>query len=636
MGFEAAAALPVAFLTAHRGLHGLAGLRRGERVLVHAAAGGVGMAAVQLAQRCGAVVYATAGSPAKREMLASLGVAGVMDSRSLAFADELLAATGGAGVDVVLNSLAGEFIPASLRVLAPGGRFLELGKRDVWSLADVARVRPDVRYHLYDLGSEAEADHSLLWPMFDDLLAAFRAGELRPLPVQVFGVDAVEDAMRHMAQARHVGKLVIRFAADPAPLPAAAATVHAQSTYLVTGGLGALGLETARWLVRRGARHLVLVGRHPPSGPAAAVVQELRAAGTSVHVGSADAGDRDALRTVLDDIGRRGPPLRGVVHAAGALRDGVLLHQEWRGAREALQGKAHGAWLLDELTRALPLDFFVLYSAAGSLLGAAGQGVYPAANAELDALALARRRAGLPALSVEWGLWSSGMGAASAGQGGASWEARGLRPIDPDLGFGGLQRLLDLRVACAAVLPIDWGRFLRERPAAKHDDFFAGVRHEPRDALARPAARTAGSADSSLVQSLLALPSGQRRGALLACIAERALAVLGLDPSTRIDPRVALKDIGLDSLMAVELRNALNRVAPQPLPATLLFDYPTLDALAAQLASAWGLEAAPDAAGTAASAGEFRARQEIAQMTDDEAEAALLAELGQGVQEGPR
>jgi acyl transferase domain-containing protein/NADPH-dependent curcumin reductase CurA/acyl carrier protein len=622
MSMEDAAALPVAFFTAHHGLHGLAKLQRGQRVLIHAAAGGVGLAAVQLALRAGAEVFATAGSPDKRERLRQMGVALAMDSRSLAFADELRAATHGQGVHVVLNSLAGDFIPATLSALGQGGTFLELGKRDILTVESAAALRPDVRYHAYDLGTEALADHGLLRPMFDDLLAAFAEGSLAPLPVRAYPLEGAQEAFRFMAQAKHVGKLVLRVAQPAAVAP--------DATYWITGGLGGLGLETARWLVASGARHLALSGRSAPGEHAQAVLAELRAQGADVHTFEVDAADRERMASVLDHIARTLPPLRGVVHAAGALDDAVLQRQTWPRCQAVLRGKAQGAWVLHALTRHLPLDMFVLYSAAGLWLGAAGQGAYPAANAQLDALAHARRRQGLPALSVAWGAWAEvGMAARAASGGQGGWAARGLGQITPASGFAALAQLLQDGAAHALVLPIDWPRFLAQLPAGADAGFFQAL------ASAAPTqASAAAPAGPAVLDRLRAMPGGQRRAALIAYLGERTLQVLGLEAAQPLQPRIALKDIGLDSLMAVELRNALAKAFAHPLPATLLFDYPTLDALATSLLRTLGLEAEaaparPIAAPTAAPA----ALDELADLSDEEAEALLLKELESGSSE---
>ncbi|MBK8323389.1 MAG: SDR family NAD(P)-dependent oxidoreductase [Betaproteobacteria bacterium] len=623
-----AAALPVAFLTACYGLHRLAGLGRGERVLIHAAAGGVGLAAVQLALRRGAEVFATAGSEEKRERLRAMGVAHVLDSRSLGFADEILARTAGAGVHVVLNSLAADFIPATLRALGPSGRFLEIGKRGILSAEQAARERPDVAYHAFDLGAVVQADRPLLRSMLDEILAAFADGSLHPLPVTTFPMDDVRDALRFMAQARHIGKIVV--------LPKAAGVaspwcgVSSEGTYWITGGLGALGIETARWLAGAGARHLVLSGRRPPGAAAARVIGELEGQGVEVRVFASDAADAAQARAVLAQVDAGMPPLRGIVHAAGILRDGVLHRQRWEDCRDVLRGKAHGAWVLHALTRERPLDFFVLYSAAGLLLGAPGQGAYPAANAELDALARARRRLGLTALSVAWGAWAgAGMAVEQAAQGRDVWAERGLRPIVPEQGFAMLERLLREDAVHAAVLPIHWGRFLAQLPPSANRDFFAAVAPQAR------APRAADSAPASVPSRLRALPLGQRRDALVAHLAERALHVLGLDPATRVEPGTPLKEIGLDSLMAVELRNALGRSLGEALPATLLFDYPTLEALSAFLARVIDLEIeAPRETATAEAGAALAAKARLAALSDEEAEALLLAELDAGAREG--
>lgn len=616
---EQAAALPVAFLTAHHGLFGIAGLQRGQRVLVHAGAGGVGMAAVQLALRAGAEVYATAGSPEKRARLLAMGVRAVMDSRSTAFADDLMRAIGGAGVDVLLNSLAGDFIPAGLGVVARGGWFLELGKRDTWTPEAVEQACPGIRYAAYDLGDAAYADPRLLRPMLTELHAGLQDGSLQPLPVTAFEVADAADAFRHMAQAKHIGKIVLR-------MPGRASfEVRPDASYLVTGGLGALGLHTARWLQRAGARQLALLGRHAPSAEAQQAIHEIEAAGTQVRCFAADAGDGAALQRVLETMAREMAPLRGIVHAAGTLDDGIALRQQWPRCAAVLHNKARAAQHLHELTRGLPLDFFVMYSAAGLLLGAPGQCAYAAANAELDSLARMRRAQGLPALSVAWGPWAQGgMATQLAATGHDPWRDRGLLPIEPAHGFERLEQLLRDGAVQAAVLTIDWPRFVATLPAGVDAAFFDGVL--PRASTPAPAAAEASPAQSSVLSRLQAVPSGQRAAALAAHLAERALQVLGLEPGTPVDPKVPLKDLGLDSLMAVELRNALTRSIGRPLSATLLFDYPTVAALTAHLMRLLGLDEPAPAPTTDAATD--RPADALHDLSDEEAEALLLQELG--------
>ena len=285
LSFAEAASIPVVFLTAYYALCELGRLQPGESVLIHSAAGGTGLAALQLAQRAGAEVFATAGSAAKRKWLQELGVAHVADSRSLSFADAFRSATGGRGVDVVLNALTGPAIEQSLALLAPYGRFLEIGKKDIYQNAQIGLepFRKNLSYFAIDLARMIVERPDYVRRMLDEILRLFAQGELRPLPLTTYPIAQAGDAFHAMAQARHVGKLVLTFdeRSDDPIAPAAADTaalIHADGAYLITGGLGGLGLQIAAWLARQGARHLVLVGRRPPTPAAAATLAALRAA----------------------------------------------------------------------------------------------------------------------------------------------------------------------------------------------------------------------------------------------------------------------------------------------------------------------------------------------------------------------
>ncbi|MDP1794308.1 MAG: SDR family NAD(P)-dependent oxidoreductase, partial [Acidimicrobiales bacterium] len=397
LGLDAAATIPVPFLTAQYALVTLGHLRAGERVLIHAGAGGVGMAAIQVCQRRGAEVHATAGNPEKRAALRALGVEHVYDSRSLDFADELMAITGGEGVHAVLNSLAGEFIQRSVDVLAPGGRFLEIGRRDVWTAEHMAAERPDVEYHIVFLGDLSVGDPPAIQAMFAELMPRFAHGELTPLPLTVFDAGSVVDAFRFMAQARHTGKIVVR-------QPRAA--VSSDGTYLITGGSGGIGLVVAAHLVELGVRSLALVGRSEPNARAAEVIDELRLLGADVRTFAADVAQRDQLASVLAEVDASMRPLRGVVHAAGVTADALLDDQTWEHFLAVLAPKVDGAQHLHDLTAGRDLDMFVMMSAASPVFGVSGQSNYVAANAFLDALASARRAAGLHGLSIGWGPWN--------------------------------------------------------------------------------------------------------------------------------------------------------------------------------------------------------------------------------------
>jgi acyl transferase domain-containing protein/acyl carrier protein len=608
LGPEDAATLPIAFLTAQYALVHLAGLRAGERVLIHAAAGGVGLAAVQIAQRAGAHVFATAGSPAKRKLLSDLGVSHIMDSRSLDFGDEVLARTDGRGVDVVLNSLAGEFIPASVRALAPEGRFVEIGKTGTWSREEIAGIRKDVRYAPLDLGTVCTEAPAAIQSMLQGLVDDVAAGVLRPLPRTVFALADAAAAFRHMAQARHVGKIVLTQPYGEPPL------VRGDATYLVTGGLGGLGLSVARWLVASGARSLVLMGRRRPSDDTVSAIRTLEAEGARVVVASGDVACEEDVARVLSTIEATMAPLRGIVHAAGTRDDGVLSEQTPDRVAAVLAPKLAGVWHLHQRTRGQALDFFVMFSSVAALFGAAGQSGYAAANAAMDAFAHRRRAEGLPATSINWGPWAeAGMWATLGDHDRRRWTDQGVQVIEESDGVQMLDALLRAGLPQAAALRIDWPRFLTRYAPGDVPSLLAD--------LGRSAAPVSPAAPS-LVDRLRGVQPERGRKLLEAHVREQILRVLGLDPEHRLDPQQGLREIGMDSLMAVELRNRLQSSLGRPLPSTIAFDHPTPSDLSAHL-GALVLEPVTAPAPEAARGED----DDLATMSDDEAESAFAEEL---------
>jgi myxalamid-type polyketide synthase MxaB len=583
MTFLEAASIPVVFLTAHYALRHLTKISRGERVLIHAAAGGVGLAAVRIAKRAGAEIFGTAGSPEKRQFLMAEGVHHVMDSRSLDFADEILELTEGRGVHVVLNSLTGDFIAKSLSVLLPGGRFFEIGKRDIWDQSTVRRLRNDVSYQPFDLGTEALKDPGLIKSMFAELMAEFTSGLLQPIALLTFAVDEVTEAFRHMAQARHIGKIVISFPErKPRETNSRQHLMRADGSYLISGGLGALGLQTARWLVEQGAGHLALLGRHGAVGSNAEVLQGLKQQGAHISVFQADLAEAEQVAGVIAEMKRSMPPLRGIIHAAGVLDDGVLLQQNRQRFAKVMAPKIDGAWNLHRETAGEPLDFFIMFSSAAAIIGWPGQGNYAAANAFLDALAHYRLAHGLPALSINWGPWSeTGMAAQMEAGKRSRLSARGLQPIDPQDGFLALQSMLNTSHAQVVALSVNWRDFLRQSASGPALPFFAEVAGNMGSAESKP---KSSKKDRDFLGVLKRTPAEKRINLLSRYVKREAAAALGLDPEEHLNRQQPLKEMGLDSLMAVELRNTLSALLDRLLPATLLFDYPTIEAIARYLA----------------------------------------------------
>tara|TARA_R110002050_G_scaffold39799_1_gene97540 strand:- start:80644 stop:87090 length:6447 start_codon:yes stop_codon:yes gene_type:complete len=565
-----AAGITIAFGTALYGLDRLAGIKRGERILIHAGAGGVGLAAIQIALARGAEVFTTAGSEKKRDMLRNMGVEHVFDSRTLDFESQIRYITNGAGVEVVLNSLSGDFISASARILSKNGRFLELGKRELLSPEEFAAIRPSATYHVYDLGNEIEATPDLLRDLLEEVLRDIEKGALSPLPNHNFGLDQAANAMRFMASAKHIGKIVLRIP------PQANANIREDATYWITGGVGGIGLYTAHWLARKGARHIALSGRNAPTQSAKTSIAELEALGVAVRVFESDIGDEDSTAKILRIIADAMPPLRGVIHAAGSLRDGTVLTRRPDDVEAVFHGKLVGALTLDRLTRDLPLDFFVLYSASGTTLGAPGQSLYAAANAGLDALATTRKRAGYPALSIAWGFWgAAGMGARLTERSRDVWIERGLGEISPESGFPHLEHLLSSSITNAMAISINWHRFAFTAPEALDLGPFASLLQNQASKHSRPVM----AITQSLGAELAVAAPAERRSKLHACIERAVRNIMGLQIDDDIDPTRPLKDMGLDSLMAVELRNDLVLDTGLRLSATLLFDYPTVDSL---------------------------------------------------------
>jgi NADPH:quinone reductase-like Zn-dependent oxidoreductase/acyl carrier protein len=627
LSFEEAATIPLAFLTAYYALHHVAKVSAGDRVLIHAAAGGVGLAAVQLAHRAGAIVFGTA-SQSKWSFLQSLGVQHVMNSRTLDFRKEVMEHTGGRGVDIVLSSLAGEFIPASLSVLKEGGQFLELGKTGIWEKGRVAEFRNNISYSAIALDHVCAEDPALVGLMLRELMQAFQNGALKPLPKQVFPIQEVVQAFRHMAQAKHIGKIVV---SQPDSIAATVRERHKpirpDSTYLITGGLGALGFQVARWMVQKGARHLVLLARRGPSDSIRERIKELELAGAKVVVAQGDVSQERDVARVLATIADSMHPLRGIIHAAGVLDDGMLLHQDWSRFARVMAPKVEGSWNLHEQTRELPLDFFVCFSSAASILGSPGQGNYAAANAFIDTLAHARRMAGLPGLSIGWGPWSeAGMAAALGNR--AEWQRTGVGIIAPEQGLHILEDLLQQTSGRVAVLPVNWSKFVHRFPAGQIPSLLSGIAHEM---SARVLSSEQLPERSDILLRLEETPANRRRHLLEAHIRDHVTKVLGLDPSKPLNVKEPLKELGLDSLMAIELRNALGASLGRTLPATMLFDHPAIESLVRYLAGdvlnlKTGEESQPEAAEDEKQQVEVVAKLE--QLSEDQAEALLIKKLG--------
>ena len=571
----ALATMPTAFVTAALSFD-LAGLKAGERVLIHAAAGGVGLAAVQLAQAAGAEVFATASAP-KRNYLRSLGVAHVFDSRQTSFGKEILEATGGAGLDLVVNSLTGPgFIEASLSCLAPGGRFVELARRDILTEEEMADARPDVAYSILEMDVLKQHDPARPGAALRKVMERLGTGELKPLIHTRWPLAESGAAMEFMRNARHIGKIVLN-----AP-PLVDGRLRRDRTYLVTGGLGGIGCALAGWLAERGAGAIVLNGRRAPDAAAEETIGALRERGVTIRVELADVTDADAVDGMLERIKGPLPPLGGVIHSVGVLSDRSLANQSWERFEQVLWPKVLGAWHLHRSTADCDLDLFVLFSSVAGILGNPGQANHAAANSFLDQLAAHRRALGLPGQAIAWGAWS-GLGEAEEQRERIARrrEAAGTGWFNPEQGLRVFDRLLREDPTTAVVLAADWsvfGEAIEGRPSLFEDLIPA----------ADDASADSPEASEDLLSRLEAAPRATREEVLVAFLQEEVQAVLRLAAAPA--PAVGFFDLGMDSLMAVELRNRLNRAFSGEYVAsnTLVFDYPDIAGLARHLAGELG------------------------------------------------
>jgi len=585
ISFEAAATIPSTFFTVYYSLHHLARLQPGEKILIHGAAGGVGIAAIQIAKWLGAEIYATAGSDEKRDFLKLLGVEHIFDSRSLAFSDEILAQTNQQGVDVVLNSLAGEAINRNFRALKPFGRFLELGKRDFYENTKIG-LRPfrnNISYFGIDADQLMKLRPDLTRSLFAELMTLFSEGVLHPLPYHVFEAEDIVDAFRYMQQARQIGKIIITYrngisqVHNSAPTRQPSLALPADASYLVTGGLSGFGLKSAEWLASKGARNLILISRSGPSSEeATSAISRLEKQGVHVHAASCDITDKKALIALLTETENLLPPLKGIIHAATVINDGLIRNMDAEQIRSVLAPKVLGAQYLHELTLSKELDLFILFSSATTLFGNPGQGNYVAANACLEALATQRRSTGLSATCVRWGAIDDVGFLARNEQIKEALQSRmGGSALNSAIALDALESMIMNDHSGLAVMELDWNALARFLPSAESAKFRelalqAGDSHNDQD-----------NADD--IQRLLEeLSDSELLSTLTEMLKSEIGEILRLSPE-KIDPTRSIYDMGLDSLMGVELVVALESRFGTRLPVMALSQNPTIIKLAERI-----------------------------------------------------
>lgn len=588
LSFEEAATLPVVFMTSWHALKTVAQLQPGDRVLVHAGAGGVGMAAIQIAHHLGAEVIASAGSAAKRSLLTVLGVKHVIDSRRADFAEAVMELTDGKGVDVVLNALAAEAIPMGLSCLAQFGRFIEIGKRDIYQNSRIPLwpLRKNASFHVVAMDAIFSGDEKRTRQILETIAELVEQKALQPLPFRSFPACRIDSAFRLMAQGKHTGKVIVSF---PEPFVARrgeplvpAFEVNPDGAYLITGAFGGFGKVMAEWLVDCGAKHLVLTSRSGASTPAAtAFVIKLRARGVNVQVIKADAGSAMDVKRVLGDIASLGHPLKGVFHLAMVIDDAPMASLTRDRMMKVIAPKAHGAWLLHEGTLGMDLDCFVMFSSLASVFGNSAQANYAAANAFLDALAHHRHFLGLPALSINWGALG-GEGYVARNERVAEYLAlHGTTPLSPVEVVTLVESFLNAGATQALAMRVDWSKWRQSYRGGQESPLLERIY-----AAGVDAPETSGAKSDWRLKIESAAPA-DRTEVIGQAVRDVVGSVLRVKPEgLRFDQ--PLTDLGLDSLMAVEIENSIESSIGVALPPASLMKARTIGQIATLIAEHMG------------------------------------------------
>jgi NADPH:quinone reductase-like Zn-dependent oxidoreductase/SAM-dependent methyltransferase/acyl carrier protein len=588
LSFEEAATLPVVFMTSWHALKTVAQLQSGERVLVHAGAGGVGMAAIQIAHHLGAEVIASAGNAAKRSLLTVLGVKHVIDSRRADFAEAVMELTDGKGVDVVLNALAAEAIPMGLSCLAQFGRFIEIGKRDIYQNSRIPLwpLRKNASFHVVAMDAIFSGDEKRTRQILETIADLVEKKALQPLPFRSFPACRIDSAFRLMAQGKHTGKVIVSF---PEPFVARrgeplvpAFEVNPDGAYLITGAFGGFGKVMAEWLADCGAKHLVLTSRSGASTPAAtAFVSKLRARGVDVQVIKADAGSAMDVKRVLGDIASLGHPLRGVFHLAMVIDDAPMASLTRDRMMKVIAPKANGAWLLHEGTLGMELDCFVMFSSLASVFGNSAQANYAAANAFLDALAHHRHFLGLPALSINWGALG-GEGYVARNERVAEYLAlHGTTPLSPVQVVTLVESFLNAGATQALAMRMDWSKWRQSYRGGQESPLLERIY-----AAGVDAPETSGAKSDWRLKIESAAPA-DRTEVIGQAVRDVVGSVLRVKPEgLRFDQ--PLTDLGLDSLMAVEIENSIESSIGVALPPASLMKARTIGQIATLIAEHMG------------------------------------------------
>lgn len=536
---QQAVSVATTMATAWHGLHELARISAEDRVLIHSATGGVGQAAVAIARAAGAQIFATAGTEERRQLLRDMGIEYVYDSRTTDFAERIRTDTDGYGVDIVLNSLTGAAQRAGLELLAVGGRFVEIGKRDVYGNTRLGLLpfHRNLTFYYLDLALMAASQPQRTSRLLSHVFGLVADGTLPPADFTTYPLAEAVTAMRTMSTAQHTGKLVLEIPRSgdvSVPRPAENVTpFRADGAYIVTGGLGGLGLFLAEKMATAGAGRIVLSARSTPSRKTLETIEMIRSIGADVVVACADITDPGSAGQLVETATATGLPLRGVLHAAAVIDNATLANTTTELVERDWAAKVSGAWNLHRAVEdaAQSLDWFCCFSSAAALVGSPGQGAYAAANSWLDSFSHWRRAHGLPSIAIAWGPWAE-IGAAT------TFAESSGQAIAPDEGAYAFDTLLRYQRAYAGYAPVIGNEWLAE--FAQRSTFAVGFR----------SADSSATGTAKLRAELESLPREEWPSRLRRLISDQISMVL----RRTVDPDRPLSEYGVDSLGALELR----------------------------------------------------------------------------------
>jgi len=568
LSFPEAATVPAVFLTAFYGLVELGRLKKGERVLIHSAAGGVGLAAIQIAKEIGAEIYATAGTLDKRKHLQSLGIEHIYDSHTLDFADEIVKDTNGEGIDVVLNSLTGEAMLNSIKLLRSFGRFIEIGKKDIYenSALGLSIFDKAISYSMIDLDKMMQECPAVLGNLLGEILKHFEAGQYQPLSLEIFSIQKSKQAFERMSDAKHIGKIAISLENEN---PNIENTEHpktsfsSEATYLLTGGYGGLGITFTEWMVENGAQNIILVGRSGPKPFAQKIIQSLTENGANITIANGDISSKTAIEEILQNIPAH-QPLKGVMHLAGILEDAAIANLNFEQYQRVLKPKVNGAWHLHELTQHLDLDFFVLFSSSALLFGSPGQAAYVAANAYLDQLAAFRKSKGLSALSINWGTVSEIGLAAEASNRADRLAEEGILTMSPAECIAVYSSIANASNNAVCAFRFDLGKWQNAYLSAAKNPFFEHLRTDIIEEIDR---------STSFIESLRQIKNPETIADTIELKLKELVGSVVKKSADKINNKTPFKSLGIDSLMSIQLKNKLEGTFEIPISVTSLWTY---------------------------------------------------------------